>query len=423
MNITGTNQSRRVLNLINAQASPPLNNEVQLMAKNASNSMSTNWQFTAGNGVTTTTAIGTGSFAYTSTALAEKVLCTAGAVGARYFYSSTMTFLAGHTYVVTVMVESSTGVLTEPWLTCLLNANQISYGTLSVAGVPRAGNRYGILFTPNVTTSALVRMGVGATVAVTAVCSIELSMPMVQDITDIGGIAFDRWWPASVYGTRYKPSASFNSGTSGLVTDKGLAYDTSRPTPALANWLLIGDSFMNDFNDPPFTIPLRSKFFCNGAGYTGERIRQRITTELAWNLKQAPFDGLVIEGGLNNVRGGDSLDTMQAEVNAVIDIAIAGGIKTSNMVLVGMPGCYRETWSPAIQVVMDGYNLWLQNLAIQIGAQFVDLYSVVGGSDKRGVKVRYSGADGLHLNFPEGNLAFADAIIAAMTAADLFAAT
>lgn len=304
---------------------------------------------------------------------------------------------AGHTYAVSVLITNFSGA------TITSGISVLGTGLTGSTGVNITGNgRWGIIFTsPTAQTLSYIRMGVGVGGGVGSAQSATFSEMMWEDITE-NPLNFGDFISMSRVLTSY-PNNTLSSGTSGTVVT-GTARLYPQNTRIFTQFGLgVGDSFSNDGTDWPTRLQLlrgytNQAMVFHGHGVAGATLKTEIAANLSADIGSYPYRFVVLQGGVNDINGGDTLSTIQSSLNALIATVRAASAKI--VILNVAPWKNAVAWSSAEQTTTDSYNTWLASAyAGQTDIRVVDMYSALGSSaDPQAMAAAYDSGDGLHPN-------------------------
>lgn len=340
---------------------------------------------------------GTKTVTYDDTAKTVTSNVESGCVTCRAWGEFTFTSQPGQTYILSytvtayslVGVGSATREITIAGGTCTgtCNADVIILG------------RQAVVFTTATAVTTTVRLGIGTSSGTSAEEHVTFGNVMLEALR---GEERSR-----VYPYEYVPpgdSRAFNytytatmSGTSVTNPVLGTAYTI----PKYASVLAVGDSFCNDIaKDYPYLLRNENVAFQNGypsswaetyplpavtmprlvaisercvSGATLPAITANLVAALAETYADAtvsPWTVVLLEGGVNDVSAGATLESMQAQRLAQIAAVVA---YRAIPVLVGV-GPFDGTPAPK-QAVLDGFNAWMRTLGYPMYDMYLDANS------------------------------------------------
>lgn len=305
--------------------------------------------------------------------------------------------LANTSYVVSFEVVSATntsGILT--------NLRQFLVGISGYTGdilvdIPEgATGRWGYRFTTGAAQSGLTfRFGAGCNAAIqTSSANIIITKPMIQIVTDLTVPFMDyQDLPTPVLQQGGYQFSSGNSGQIVATTD----YEVVATESNLFDFGLgVGDSFANDSSDWPQALQINNfQGVFHGKGYSGQLLTGTIGSEFAANLAAYDYTFAVIQGGVNDINNGKTLVQIQTAIQAMV--ADAG---TKAKIILGIaPWSAAASWSSVEQTLTENYNAWLKTYCADIGAIYVDIYTLLDTPNNTGKLLAvYDSGDGLHPN-------------------------
>lgn len=338
------------------------------------------------------TATGTVVLSGTSNEIAT---CSCPVAGDRAYLARTgIGIKADHTYAVSVDLSSFSSIDQS---IIIFTGLTISAGSQTV--VPTGDGRWALIFSVATDQTIAMRVGCGTQAGVTPAQSGVFTQPMLEDITELTN-KFTDFTAQNYASTNYV--ANTLSGTSGIVV-AGDTIGYPRNSVKTAFGFCTGDSFANGSTEWPQILEnirgaTNKSSVMHTEAYSGSGFFNDIGTNYAASLDAYNYTFTIIQGGVNDINGGQTVAQTQVSLGAMVTSAKAKGLKI--VICNVAPWKNSVAWSAGEQTITDDYNSWLSTAYTDDPeVEVADIYAALedpGAADE--MLAAYDSGDGLHPN-------------------------
>jgi lysophospholipase L1-like esterase len=136
--------------------------------------------------------------------------------------------------------------------------------------------------------------------------------------------------------------------------------------------------------------------FVGSRGFGGSETSQMVTFIQSLIVNQG-FKRVFINCGFNDINRGYTAATIEANITAVINTLLSGGIKPRDILIANIFGSTALTGTKA--TVRDAYNTWLAGYSVTSGIRIVDANTALSTTPStNSLLSTYDSGDGIHPN-------------------------